>query len=129
MLYPIASAQRKALLPMDSLIAINPSQATSAKGIYGQHLPHAGSDVSRWGVGTAVANQCGRTQKMPTNVVRTPEEEIAWRRAKARAREEYPDAKDERFYRVAMAIYKKLINYKPLSSGATAKAAAARRMR
>ena len=66
---------------------------------------------------------------MPTNVVRTPEEEIAWRRAKARAREEYPDAKDERFYRVAMAIYKKLINYKPLSSGATAKAAAARRMR
>lgn len=29
---------------------------------------------------------------MPVNVDRTPEEEIAWERAKARAREEYPDA-------------------------------------
>ncbi len=27
---------------------------------------------------------------MPVNVVRTPEEEIAWARAKARAREQYP---------------------------------------
>ena len=66
---------------------------------------------------------------MPINVVRTPEEEIAWKRAKARAREKYPDAKDERFYRIAMAIYKKLIHYRPLSSDATAKAAAARKMR
>jgi hypothetical protein len=29
---------------------------------------------------------------MPVNVVRTPEEEIAWERAKARAREQYPEA-------------------------------------
>lgn len=35
---------------------------------------------------------------MPVNVVRTPEEEIVWERAKARAREEYPDATGERFY-------------------------------
>ena len=66
---------------------------------------------------------------MPVNVVRTPQEEVVWRRAKARAREEYPDAEDERFYRIAMAIYKKLVNYRPLSSATTAEAAAARRMR
>ena len=29
---------------------------------------------------------------MPVNVVRMPEEEIAWERAKARAREQYPEA-------------------------------------
>lgn len=66
---------------------------------------------------------------MPINVVRTPEEEIAWKRAKARAREEYPDAKDERFYRIVMAIYKKLVHCRPFSSDTTTKAAAARRMR
>ena len=50
---------------------------------------------------------------MPVNVVRTPEEEIAWERAKARAREEYPDASGERFYRIVMAIYKKMAHYQP----------------
>lgn len=66
---------------------------------------------------------------MPVNVVRTPEEEIAWEGAKARAREEYPDATGERFYRIVMAIYKKIAHYQPRSSPATAKATAARRMR
>jgi hypothetical protein len=50
---------------------------------------------------------------MPVNVVRTPEEEIAWERAKARAREEYPDATGARFYRIVMAIYKKMAHYEP----------------
>lgn len=63
---------------------------------------------------------------MPVNVVRTPEEEIAWKRAKARARVEYPDATGERFYRIVMAIYKKIAHYQPHSSSATDKAASAR---
>ena len=50
---------------------------------------------------------------MPVNVVRTPEEEIAWERAKARAHEEYPDATGDRFYRIVMAIYKKMAHYEP----------------
>jgi hypothetical protein len=58
---------------------------------------------------------------MPVNVVRTPEEEIAWERAKARAREEYPDATGERFYRIVMAIYKKMAHYQPRSLPATAR--------
>jgi hypothetical protein len=45
---------------------------------------------------------------MPINVVRTPEEEIAWERAKARAREEYPDATGERFYRIFMPFTRRL---------------------
>jgi hypothetical protein len=65
---------------------------------------------------------------MPINAVITWEEEIAWQRAKARVREEYPDAEGERFYRITMAIYKKMVHYRPLSSTATVKAAAARRM-
>jgi hypothetical protein len=52
---------------------------------------------------------------MPVNVVKTPEDEIAWERAKARAREEYPDASGERFYRIVMAIYKKMTHYTPVS--------------
>lgn len=64
--------------------------------------------------GTAVAKKL-RIRKMPVNVVRTPEEEIAWERAKARAREEYPDATGERFYRIVMAIYKKMAHYEPRS--------------
>ena len=67
-------------------------------------------------LGTAVAKRLWRIQKMPVNVVRTPEEEIAWERAKARAREQYPDATGERFYRIVMAIYKKLAHYQPHSS-------------
>lgn len=65
-------------------------------------------------IGTAVAKKL-RIPKMPVNVVRTPEEEIAWERAKARAREEYPDATGERFYRIVMAIYKKMAHYEPRS--------------
>jgi hypothetical protein len=66
---------------------------------------------------------------MPVNVVRTPEEEIVWERAKARAREQYPKATGERFYRIVMAIYKKMAHYRPHSSAATDRASAARRMR
>jgi hypothetical protein len=66
---------------------------------------------------------------MPVNVVRTPKEEIAWERAKARAQEEYPDVTGPRFYRIVMAIYKKMVCYQPHSSIATDRAAAARRMR
>ena len=65
---------------------------------------------------------------MPVNVVRTFEEEIAWERAKDRAREQYPDATGDRFYRIVMAIYKKMAHYQP-NSIATERAAAARRMR
>lgn len=58
---------------------------------------------------------------MPVNVVRTPEEEIAWERAKVRAREEYPDATGARFYRIVMAIYKKMAHYQPRSSPSAAR--------
>ena len=52
---------------------------------------------------------------MPINVTRTPEDEIAWERAKEKAREEYPDAEGERFFRLVMAIYKKMTHYRPRS--------------
>jgi hypothetical protein len=52
---------------------------------------------------------------MPVGVVKTPEDEIAWERAKARAREQYPDARGEQFYRIVMAIYKKMTHYVPAS--------------
>ena len=52
---------------------------------------------------------------MPVSVVKTPEDEIAWERAKARAHEEYPDATGERYYRIVMAIYKKMTHYQPKS--------------
>ena len=58
---------------------------------------------------------------MPVNVVRTPEEEIAWERAKARAREEYPNATGESFYRIVMAIYKKMAHYQSRSLHTTAR--------
>jgi hypothetical protein len=45
---------------------------------------------------------------MPVNVVKTPEDEIAWERAKAAAREEYPYASGAQFYRIVMAIFKKM---------------------
>ena len=61
------------------------------------------------------------TRKMPVSVVRTPEEEIAWERAKARARAEYPDATGERSYRIFMAIYKKMAHYERRSRPATAR--------
>jgi hypothetical protein len=66
---------------------------------------------------------------MPLNIVRTPEEELAWEHAKARAREQYPQATGERFYRIVMAIYKKMAHYQPHSSAAIDRASAARRMR
>lgn len=53
---------------------------------------------------------------MPVNVIRTPEDEIAWEHAKARAREQYPEAEGERFYRIVMAIYKKMAHYQPQSA-------------
>jgi len=53
---------------------------------------------------------------MPVNVVRTTEEEILWERAKARASAEYPDVSGERFYRIVMAIYKKMAHYEPHSA-------------
>lgn len=54
---------------------------------------------------------------MPVNVVRTPEEEQAWERAKEIARAEYPDAEGEHFYRIVMSIYKRLAHYDPVTPG------------
>lgn len=45
---------------------------------------------------------------MPVNVVRTPEDEIAWERAKAAARRQYPYATGAQFYRIVMTIFKKM---------------------
>jgi hypothetical protein len=59
----------------------------------------------------------GRRKPMPVGVVKTLEDEIAWERAKARAREQYPDVTGQRFYRIVMAIYKKMTHYqKPAAS-------------
>lgn len=52
---------------------------------------------------------------MPVNVVKTPEEEEAWERAKEIARAEYPDAEGERFYRIVMGIYKRMVHYQGVS--------------
>jgi hypothetical protein len=71
-------------------------------------------------LGTALAKRA-EDSEMPVNVVRTPDEEIAWERAKARAREEYPDATGERFYRIVMAIYKKMARYEPRSRPASSR--------
>lgn len=54
---------------------------------------------------------------MPVSVVRTAEEEVAWERAKEIARAEYPDASGDRFYRIVMAIYKKMVHYEPRTGG------------
>ncbi len=53
---------------------------------------------------------------MPVSVVRTAEEEAAWERAKEIAREQYPDVSGDRFYRIVMAIYKKMVHYEPRPS-------------
>ena len=66
---------------------------------------------------------------MPVNVVRTPEEEMAWERAKTRVRQEYPEASGPQFYRLVMTIYKKIAHYEPQWSAVTDRLAAARRMR
>lgn len=52
---------------------------------------------------------------MPVGVVKTPEDEIAWERAKTRVREEYPDARGSQFYRLVMAVYKKMTHSTPRS--------------
>ena len=49
----------------------------------------------------------------PVSVVHTLADEQAWERAKLVARRQYPDAADERFYRIAMHIYKKMTGYQP----------------
>lgn len=51
---------------------------------------------------------------MPVNVVRSIEDEIAWERAKEAARQQYPDAEGERYWRIVMAIYKKMVHYEPV---------------
>lgn len=56
---------------------------------------------------------------MPTNLVRTPEEERLWAKAKARVEEEYGDEAElgnEHFYRLVNGIYQKM-----KSGGATGK--------
>ena len=45
---------------------------------------------------------------MPVNLVRTPEDEVAWERAKAAARKQYPYVTGPRFYRIVMSIFKKM---------------------
>jgi hypothetical protein len=62
---------------------------------------------------------------MPVNVVKTAEQEEAWERAKEIARAEYPDAEGERFYRIVMGIYKKMVHY----PGATQRQTRARQRR
>jgi hypothetical protein len=52
---------------------------------------------------------------MPVGVVRTVEDELAWDRAKAIAHMQYPELSGPRFYRVVMAIYKKMTHYQPRS--------------
>jgi hypothetical protein len=52
---------------------------------------------------------------MPVSVVKTRGDEVAWERAKERAREQYPDATGDQFYRIVMAIYKKMTHYTPRS--------------
>jgi hypothetical protein len=59
----------------------------------------------------ALGSSAKRLQTMPVNVVKSYEDEIAWERAKERAREQYHDATGARFYRIVMAIYKKMTHY------------------
>ena len=54
---------------------------------------------------------------MPVGVVRSEEDEIAWERAKAAAHRQYPDVHGARFYRIVMAIYKKMTHYQPKKGG------------
>jgi hypothetical protein len=48
---------------------------------------------------------------MPVGVVHSVEDEIAWERAKEAARRQYPGVQGPRFYRIVMAIYKKMVHY------------------
>lgn len=51
---------------------------------------------------------------MPVGVVHTVEDEIAWERAKEAASRQYPDAGGERYWKIVMAIYKKMTHYEPV---------------
>ncbi|HVN63201.1 MAG TPA: hypothetical protein VMT58_01080 [Candidatus Binataceae bacterium] len=48
---------------------------------------------------------------MPVNVVRTPQDELAWERAKQIVRAEYPYARGAQYYRLVMGIFKKMTHY------------------
>ncbi|HUA32314.1 MAG TPA: hypothetical protein VMA09_01815 [Candidatus Binataceae bacterium] len=50
---------------------------------------------------------------MPVGVVRTQHDEELWERAKEIARERYPGAIGSHYYRIVMAIYKKMAHYEP----------------
>jgi len=54
---------------------------------------------------------------LPVNVVRTPEDEVAWERAKEAARRQYPYATGPQFYRIVMAIFKKMTHRDSLPYG------------
>jgi len=47
---------------------------------------------------------------MPKGVVETPREVALWAKAKAAAREQYPDVKEgsKRFWKIVMGIFKKM---------------------
>ena len=51
---------------------------------------------------------------MPSNVVKTKEQEEAWRRAKRIVKKQYPHIKEgtARFYKLVMTVYKNLIGQK-----------------
>ncbi len=51
---------------------------------------------------------------MPVGVVHTVEDEIAWERAKEAASQQYPQAEGERYWKIVMAIYKKMTHYEPV---------------
>jgi hypothetical protein len=85
------------------------------------------NELCEFGTAFATTRWWG-AKTMPVNVVRTREEEILWERAKARAREQYPEATGERFYRIVMAIYKKMAHYGPHTSARADRASAARRI-
>lgn len=51
---------------------------------------------------------------MPVGVVRTPEDEELWERAKQIASARYPEATGSRYYRIVMGIYKRMAHYHPV---------------
>ena len=53
---------------------------------------------------------------MPVGVVRTVEDEIAWERAKEAASHQCPEAEGERYWRIVMAIYKKMTHCEPVGA-------------
>jgi len=59
------------------------------------------------------ARLAAKAMPTPVTVVRTAEDEIAWERAKEIARKRYPGVSRDRFYRIVMGIYKKMVRYVP----------------